>query len=140
MKPKKRCIDTMFGLKILSPHILALIVFKVVYAVLLRKSYFQLWCLFPHRLKVASLSLLCGYFHGKRSGGICSLVQLVQTFTSRTRHTTSTKSNHLFPRILNIRRNVHIHFLTSSSEESIVIFPPSRPTTFFSIHITHLIY
>lgn len=59
------------------------------------------FCLpFPHRRKVASLSLFRRYFHSKCSVELHSLVPQILTFTGRTCCILSMKSNH--PHLLRV--------------------------------------
>lgn len=128
---------------------------KNIYAILVL-SYFSLRNLFPN---VTSLSVIYRFFRGKCSGELQTLLPTVQTFRARKRHANFTELNHRhFPRDPNERKTFHfeeqtsrvgiflnISVLTSSNQESIVIYPcyshklqfGSTPLSQISHHIYH---
>lgn len=95
------------------------------------RIYSPLCSLFPHRHKVASLSLLYYYPDGKFLNEFL-LAWPVQTFTARTLHTTFKDSNHThFLCVLNVRSKFPLSPQNTSffplSQGSIIIYPHNFP-------------
>lgn len=127
----------MSELRRLNLHFLFLIESKNVYAVLFPTKW-----LLSNRHNVTSLSLLYLYFHDQCSGGLHCSTPPVQTFTTRSCQATSMESSQpYFLRLTIVKRKYHSDSLilrdtrkdasintsivTSSNEESIVIYPPT---------------
>lgn len=83
------------GQVILNPYILALVAFEIV-------GWGWLCAFFPHRLKLASLSGVSGYFHGKCSDDLHSIIWLVVRFTAPIYHHIPFRRITLIPRIPNV--------------------------------------